>query len=136
MKKILALSFIAVLATTACTNNKDKEKKQLDEILKIHDKVMGESERAIKNKSVLDSLIHTYGNDTSKLNTAAVLNRQLVTADGAMEKWMHEFNPDYTGKSHTEIMEYLHSQHLQLSHIDSLMGKAIRESDAYLLKTK
>lgn len=132
MKTKLLLALILTGIFNACTSNKSEEKKQLDELLKVHDEVMGISEKAIKNKSTLDSLIH-YGKDTSE---AVILNKQLTTADEAMENWMHQFNPDYTGKSHTQVMEYLHSQHLQLLHIDSQLNTAIRQSNKYLLKVK
>lgn len=133
--KILLAAFIVTGILYACSNNQEEEKKQLDEILVVHDKVMGESERAMKNKMTLDSLVRK-SNDTSKTNKPAALSNQLKTADEAMEDWMHKFNPDYTGKSHTEVMEYLHSQHIHLLQVDSMLTAAINQSNNYLSTAK
>ena len=43
----------AALTLSAC-NQQDKEKAQLDDIMKIHDKIMGKDEILIKNKMRLD----------------------------------------------------------------------------------
>lgn len=133
--KILLAAFIVTGVLYACSNGQEEEKKQLNEILAVHDKVMGESEQAMKNKMILDSLIRK-SNDTSKTNKAVVLSDQLKTADEAMENWMHKFNPDYTGKSHSEVMEYLHSQHLHLLQVDSMLSAGITQSNNYLSTVK
>ena len=133
--KILLAAFIATGILYACSNSQEEEKKQLDEILVVHDKVMGESEHAMKNKMTLDSLVRK-SSDTSKTNKAAALSNQLKVADDLMEDWMHKFNPDYTGKSHTQVMEYLHSQHLHLLKVDSMLTTAINQSNNYLSTAK
>lgn len=132
-KLLVALCLTGLLY--ACSNNQEEEKKQLNEILTVHDKVMGESEHAMKNKIVLDSLARKY-NDTSKTNKAVALSNQLKQADEVMEDWMHKFNPDYTGKSHNEIMKYLQSQHLHLLHVDSQLTAAINQSGDYISHNK
>lgn len=134
--KILLAAICLTGVLYACSNGQEEEKKQLNEILTIHDKVMGESEQGMKNKMRLDSLVKKYNGDTSRVNKAAALSKQLELADDAMEDWMHKFNPDYTGKSHGQIMEYLHSQHLHLAQVDSMLTSAIGQSNNYLLNTK
>lgn len=134
--KILLAVLCLTGALYACSNNQDEEKKQLNEILAVHDKVMNESELAVKNKTQLDSLVKKYNPDTAKTNKPAALSKQLDDADNAMENWMHQFNPDYTGKSHTQVMEYLHSQHLHLLQVDSLLNAANSQTASYLSKTK
>ena len=133
--KVLLAAFCLSGVLYACSNGQEEEKKQLNEILAVHDKVMGESELVMKNKITLDSLVRK-SNDTSKTNKAVVLSNQLKTADEAMEDWMHKFNPDYTGKSHTEVMEYLHSQHLHLLQVDSMLSAGINQSNNYLSTAK
>jgi hypothetical protein len=133
--KVLLAAFCLSGVLYACSNNQEEEKKQLDEILTVHDKVMGESEQAMKNKMILDSLVRK-SSDTSKTNKPAALSNQLKKADEAMEDWMHKFNPDYTGKSHDEVMKYLHSQHAQLLQVDSMLTTAINQSNNYLSTAK
>jgi len=136
MKTNLFIALILIACTfSACKDEKAEEKAQLTEVLKVHDEVMGKSEAAVKNKMVIDSLIKQPNADTTKLARLTVLDKQLNTASEEMENWMHTFNPDYTGKSHAEVMEYLHSQRLQLLKVDSLMKVAISQSTDYL-KTK
>ena len=127
---------LAACSFSACSDEKAQEKQQLDSVLALHDKVMGDSELAMKNKNMLDTLIKNNSSDTSKVNPATSLRTQLTSTDAAMENWMHKFNADYTGKSHTEVMEYLHSQHMQLAGIDSAFRSAIDRSTQLLEKTK
>lgn len=134
--KILLAVFCLSSVLYACSNGQEEEKKQLNEILAVHDKVMGESEQGMKNKMVLDSLVKKYTGDTSKANRPALLSKQLAAADSSMEDWMHKFNADYTGKSHEEIMTYLNGQHQQLLQVDSLLSAAIKQSNDYLSDKK
>lgn len=134
-KILLAISCLAGLLY-ACSNTQEEEKKQLNDILAIHDKVMSASEAAMKNRAHLDSLIKKYGTDTSKTKPAVILEKSLDDADEAMENWMHQFNPDYTGKSHEQIMEYLHGQHEQLLKVDSQLNDANNQSAKYLSTVK
>jgi len=136
MKTNLFIALILIACTfSACKDEKAEEKAQLTEVLKVHDEVMGKSEAVVKNKMVIDSLIKKGDPDMKKTARLLLLNVQLSSANDKMETWMHNFNPDYTGKSHTEVMEYLHNQRLKLIHIDSLMKSAIYQSNDYL-KTK
>lgn len=132
--------FLAILSAgvifSACKNEKADEQKQQAEILKVHEKAMNDGETAVRNKSKLDSLVKKFGQDTSRISEPKRLSNKLESADEAMENWMHQFNPDYTGKSHTEVMEYLHSQRLQLLKVDSLLTVANAESEKYLLTVK
>jgi hypothetical protein len=132
--KILLSVFLFAGIMSACSNKQEEEKNQLNAILKVHDEVMGKSETAMKNKMQLDSLIKK-ANSNAKTDSAATLSKQLAVADSAMENWMHQFNPDYSGKSHDEIMTYLQNQRAQLLQVDTLLKAAISQSGAYL-KTK
>jgi len=134
--KILLAAFCLTGIFYACSNAQEEEKKQLNEILAVHDKVMSESEQAMKNKITLDSLIKKHTGDTSKTNKPIALSKQLAVADSSMEDWMHKFNADYTGKSHDEVMVYLNGQHKQLSQVDTLLTTAINQSNSYLSNTK
>lgn len=130
--KILLTALLAISVLSACHDDKADEKQALNEVLKVHDQVMGYSETAVKNKLVLDTLIKKSAADTSVTNKATALTKQLTTADDAMEDWMHKFNPDNTGKSHAEIMEYLHNQRSLLLKVDTLLKSAIDQSNKFL----
>jgi hypothetical protein len=130
--KILLITLLTITVLSACHDDKADEKQALNEVLKVHDQVMEYSETAMKNKLVLDTLIKKNLSDTTKTNTATTLSKQLITADNAMEDWMHKFNADNTGKSHAEIMEYLHGQRLELLKVDTLLKSAIDQSNNFL----
>lgn len=124
-----------ILLLGACTGQAEKDKTQeksgLDEILKMHDKVMGESESAMKNKILIDSLLKQKKLPDAQ-GTATAAAKELDNADNAMENWMHNFNADYAGKSHEDIVKYLQAQKKQLLSVDSQLNAAIKHSDSYL----
>ena len=130
--KILILALTVVCTLSACHDDKADEKAKQEEVIKVHNEVMGVSEKLVTNKMVLDSVIKSNKADTAKTNQANLLIKQLTTADEAMEKWMHNFNPDYTGKSHQEIMSYLDVQHKEIAHIDTMIKTAIDQSNKFL----
>ena len=121
---------LIIAAFNACTNNKADEKALMDKVISMHDTVMGKSEKIMKNSLALDSFIKTKA-DTTKIHTATILKSKLKMADEAMMTWMHQFNPDFTGKPHTEVMVYLTTQQKQLHRIDSLLNLAINKSDKF-----
>lgn len=133
-KILIALLFV-MSALSGCKDEKAEEKAGMDAVIKVHDKAMGNSEIAQKYKSQLDSLIKT-GTDTAKVKTIIQLRDQVNKADEAMEDWMHKFNPDFTGKSHTEIMDYLKAQQAQVQKVDSLLTVANKAAGTYLSSAK
>jgi hypothetical protein len=131
MKKILLAAFIS-LALSACSDTKKQEKDLLDNILKVHDKVMGNDEALMKNKMQLDSLLKLPAKDTAEKVNMKALDTKLVAAEEAMETWMHKFEPDVTGKSHDIIIKYYNEQKRGIMSVDSQMNVAITESNKYL----
>jgi hypothetical protein len=131
MKKILLAAFIS-LALGACSDTKKQEKDLLDNILKEHDKVMGNDEALMKNKTQLDSLLKLPAKDTAEKVNMKALDTKLVAAEEAMETWMHKFEPDVTGKSHDVIIKYYNEQKRGIMSVDSQMNVAITESNKYL----
>lgn len=130
MKKIYLFAF-AVLALNACSNSKVDEKAILNDVIKIHDKVMGFDEQLMKNKMKLDTLLLEAKNNEAK-EKIAYLRLKLTKADSAMENWMQKFDPDQKGKTHEEIMKYLSTQKEQVIAVDSLLAGAVKESNEYL----
>jgi hypothetical protein len=130
MKKLLIFAF-AVFALSACNDGKDQEKTLQDEVIKIHDKVMGDDNRLMDNKMKIDTLISTT-TDTAQKAQLTRLNAELLIAEQAMENWMQKFDPEQGNKSSDEKVAYLTDQKKQIVTIDSLMNAAIDKSTEYL----
>ena len=132
MKK-LSVILLASLVFTACSNDKKHEKALLDNILKVHDKIMNKDDILMKNKMTLDSLLKLPAKDTAEKTNMKAVDLKLKAADEAMEVWMHKFDPDVmNNKSHDEIVKYYNEQEKGIKSVDSLMNAAIDESTKYL----
>ncbi len=135
MKKLLIAAFIG-LTLSSCSDTKKQEKDLLDELLKVHDKVMGSDEALMKNKMQLDSLVKLPAKDTAEKTNIKAFDTKLQAAEEAMETWMNNFKPDFVGKSHDDIMKYYSDQKKQIMAVDSQMNVAIKESTTYLSNKK
>jgi hypothetical protein len=131
MKKLIIAAFIG-LTLSACSDTKKQEKDLLANILKVHDKVMGNDDALMKNKMQLDSLLKLPAKDTAEKASMRALTLKLEAAEEAMETWMHKFEPDVTNKSHDEIMKYYNDQEKGIMSVDSQINVAIAESNKYL----
>ncbi|MDB5004078.1 MAG: hypothetical protein JWQ34_2303 [Mucilaginibacter sp.] len=130
MKKIYLFAF-AILALNACKDSKADEKAILNNVIKIHDKVMGVDEQLMQNKMKLDTLLLEAKNNEAK-EKITYLRSKLIKADSAMENWMQKFDPEQKGKTHEEIIKYLSAQKEQVIAVDSLLAGAVKESTEYL----
>ncbi|MCC8426159.1 hypothetical protein [Mucilaginibacter sp. UR6-11] len=130
MKKISLLA-IAALALGACKDPKSEEKAVLNDVIKIHDTVMGYDEQLMHNKMKLDTLLTEAKNQEAK-DKINWLRSQLNKADSNMSNWMQKFDPLQKGKTHQEIMNYLSAQKKEVHVVDSLVKKAVKESGEYL----
>jgi hypothetical protein len=139
MKKLFAAAFV-VLALSACNSEKDQEKALLNDVIKIHDEVMGKEDKLMQNKMKLDTLLSTDSlavkDPIAEKIIMSAYSAKLVKADGAMEAWMQKFNPDQKGKSHEQIMAYLAGQKKEVLAVDSQLTLAVKGSDEYLSKFK
>ena len=106
------------LGLFACSDNKKQEKELLDNILKVHDKLMASDEVLMKNKMQIDSLLKLPAKYTTAQADIKAIASKLKTSEEAMENWMHNFEPDMTGKSHDEIMKYYNEQQKGIMAID------------------
>jgi hypothetical protein len=132
MKK-LPVILLAGLVFTACSSNKKQEKELLDNILKVHDKVMAKDEALMKNKMALDSLLKLPAKDTAEKTNMKTVGLKLTAAEEAMEIWMQKFDPDVINtKQHDEIIKYFNEQKKGIASVDSLMDAAVAESTKYL----
>ncbi len=141
--KLIIAAFLLIFA--ACKDNKKDEKKLEAEVMEMHEKVMGDGETAMKNKMKLDTLIMKKDSvkkvfpamDTSAENKKMrSLSTQILKADDAMSDWMHNYNPDFSGKPHQEVMDYLAQQKKIVGQINTQYKSVIQTSNQYLLKFK
>jgi len=129
MKTILFAALLGLLISS-CGDDKASEKALLDEVIKTHDKLMADDGVIMKNKTALKSLT------TADKDSVAAYNKLLDNADDAMMNWMNKFSPDFTGKSHEQVMTYLNGQKAEILKLDSQINKAITQSNTYITKAK
>lgn len=143
MKRLLSIMAAAVLA--AACNPKQDYKKERDEVMKFHDVVMEDHGIVVNNQMKLDSMLKDMkGLKTSQpsLDTATArtemekLKTSLAAAEDRMNDWMHQFEPDVTGKSNEDAINYFKAEKVKIRQIDSLYKQEIKTSDAYLNKFK
>ncbi|SMD12413.1 hypothetical protein [Pedobacter nyackensis] len=143
MKKSIGILLISV-AAIACTQKGDY-KRVRDEVMKFHDVVMADHGKIINNQMALDTLVKDLKGlklkypkvDTlkEKAEITALLNK-LTTAEDSMNDWMHKFEPDVTGKSNDEAIQYFEAEKSKIATIDSLYKVEIKVSGEYLSKFK
>jgi hypothetical protein len=131
MKRLL-VTLLAALTLYSCTDNTKEEKNLLNDILKVHDKLMDNDEILVKNQSHLDSLLKSKLKDTAEKVNVKAIDLKVIAAQEAMESWMGKFQADMTGKSHDEVIKYYTEQKKQITSVDSQINVAIKESNKYL----
>ncbi|RYY07265.1 MAG: hypothetical protein EOP43_03770 [Sphingobacteriaceae bacterium] len=141
--KLYLLMLIIFLA--ACKDPQKEEKILENQVMDLHEKVMADGETALQNKMKMDTLIlkkdsvkTVFPNlDTSAENkNMRNLSQQILKADDKMSDWMHNYNPDFSGKSHQQIIDYLEQQKNQVTQISGQYKAVIAASNQYLLKFK
>lgn len=125
--------FAAGLLISACADPKKQQKELLDDIIKAHDKVMADDEKAELNKMRLDTLLKQKPALKPQI---APLTAEVTLADSNMETWMQQFKPDYTGKSTDEVVKYLSGQKKELTRVDSQLQAVIIKSGQFIIKNK
>lgn len=144
MKKIKCILLLLVAMIAACQQEEDY-KKVRDEVMSFHDKVMNDNGRIVANQMKLDTILRQLKllkvrfPDVDTLQEAVAIKdiiKELSHAEDLMNDWMHNFEPDATGKSNAEAVRYFKSEKASIARIDSLYKKEIHSSDAYLNKFK
>ena len=134
---------MAVIAV-ACTPKKDY-KASRDEVMKLHDVVMADQGRIVNNQMKTDTLLKDLAglkvkfpqlNSVALQDTLRMVALNLARAEEAMNTWMHEFEPDVTGKSNEEAIKYFEAEKKKIAGIDSMYKAELKSSDAYLSKFK
>jgi hypothetical protein len=135
MKKIFAAVSLVSVVLFSCTDTKKQEKDLFNEVIKVHDQVMAKEEVLMTNKMQLDTLIKE--NKKPEINAAATqMVKQLDSVDTRMENWMHNFDAENKGKSHSEIITYLTDQKKQIDAIDKQFNTTIAASSTFIKQNK
>jgi hypothetical protein len=143
MNKFAGL-IVFVLALASCKPQTDYKEKR-NEVIKVHDVVMADQGKVVDKQLQLQNMLKDLpalvsknpGIDTIKERDSIVIIRdRLNTAEEAMNTWMHEFEPDVTGKSNEESVAYFEAEKLKIEKVDTLFKKELKDADAYLSKFK
>lgn len=120
MKKFLLPALLVAVLSACGNNNKAQENALLDSLNTVHEKIMNEDGQTMKAKADLKQLL----TKTPALKDSITLFLvQLDNNDNLMMDWMNKFNPEFTGKTHDQIMTYLKSQRAEVLQIDSQLKK-------------
>lgn len=143
MHKLLAFLFLA-LAIASCKSQPDY-KLSRDEVIKVHDVVMADQGKVVDHQMKIEEILKNLsalkannpGIDTLREKDSLFLLRdRLVVAEEAMNTWMHEFEPDATGKSNEEAVAYFKAEQSKIEKVDTLFKAELKNADAYLSKFK
>ncbi|WP_179414020.1 hypothetical protein HDF19_17295 [Mucilaginibacter sp. E4BP6] len=133
MTKKLFIPLLACVALFGCNDDKKQEQALLNDVIKTHDKLMADDGAIMKSKMQLKMI--ATGNAAAK-DSVAVYSKSLDDADGSMMNWMNKFSPDFTGKTHEQVMTYLNNQKAEIAKIDSQITVTLAKSNSYISKNK
>jgi len=133
MKKLLFILF-AASTLYSCTNRKGEKKTIMEDVMKVHEKVMEVEGQVIANRMKLDTLITQ--NKIAGKDSAEMLVKKMSAAEDAMEDWMHKFDYEQKGKSDDDVITYMNAQKKLIMAIDSQLNTAVKESNIYLKTVK
>jgi hypothetical protein len=107
------------------------------EVLNIHDKLMIDGEKVVKNKMKLDTLLLSdqlkkSSDSTSSKQQVRDIIARLNAADEKMMDWMHFFKDDFKGKTEQEDLDYYKSQMIKIREVEDGYIKVTRQSDSVL----
>lgn len=141
MKKLVGAMLLAITAV-ACTQPVDY-KKERDAVMKFHDVVMGDHSMIVNYQMKLDTIQqnmaalktkHPEIDTLKEKETITALLKDLAAAEDSMNDWMHKFEPDITGKSNEEAIQYFQKEKAKIVAVDSLYKKEIKSSEDYFSK--
>lgn len=135
---------IIIIAFAACKPQTDYKTKR-DEVIKLHDVVMADQGKVVSREIQITDILKDLRTLKSKnpdidtlleKDSLHIIHARLSKADEAMNDWMHQFEPDVTGKSNEEAVQYFEAEKLKIQKVDTLFKQEIKAADAYLSKFK
>lgn len=133
MKKFIIIQLgLTLLFFAACKTELDANAVK-KEVLNIHDKLMMDGEKVVKNRIKLDSILKSgkIKSAEDSLKMANLIN-QLNKADERMMDWMHFFKDDFKGKNEQENMAYYKLQMIKVRAIEDQYIQVTKVSDSVL----
>ncbi|MCX2474564.1 hypothetical protein OQZ33_09515 [Pedobacter sp. MC2016-05] len=133
MKKFIIIQLgLMLLFFAACKTEPDANAVK-KEVLNIHDKLMMDGEKVVKNRIKLDSILKSgrIKSLEDSLKMANLIN-QLNKADERMMDWMHFFKDDFRGKNEQENMAYYKLQMIKVRAIEDQYIQVTKVSDSVL----
>ena len=141
MNRISCFIFF-VLAFASCKQQSDY-KASRDEVIKVHDVVMADQGKVVDQQLKLENMLKNMSAlkaqypdiDTIKEKDSIIVVRdKLNVAEEAMNSWMHNFEPDVTGKSNEEAIDYFEAEKRKIQKVDTLFKAELKRTAAYLSK--
>jgi hypothetical protein len=126
------LPFLLVLVFfSSCNQAEEKLSQELnDQVMQLHDELMGKTEYVLKLKSRLDSL--SNGKDSVDVHKMIA---SLTKADESMMDWMHQFSVDSLGKMDvSDKISYLKKQLEALKNLEKSTDSSIHGAKTYRIK--
>jgi len=131
-KSIISTICLMLLIFSECKTEPDSSAVK-KELLNIHDKLMLDGEKVVKNRMALDSLLKSGKIKDAKDSTElADLITGLNKADENMMDWMHFFKDDFKGKDEKEALTYYKSEMVKIRGVEDNYIKVTRTSDSLL----
>lgn len=133
MKKNITLALCSVFLLFSSCKTEPDSKAVKKEVLNIHDKLMMDGEKVVKNKMKLGSVLKSDKVKSAKdsLKIADLIS-SLNQADESMMDWMHYFKDDFKGKNEQEDLEYYKSQMVKVRQVEDNYIKVTRAYDSVL----
>lgn len=143
MKRYMLAALLPLLLQ-ACTSSGDY-KEVRKEVLELHDSVMIDTEKAIRNKMKLDTLsgrMDSLKQADPALDTVLTsqkitrLKSRLDSADEQMHTWMRAFEPEVADRSNDDAVAYFENEKRKIAKLDSFYAEVLKESDQFLSELK
>jgi hypothetical protein len=121
----------ALLIFNSCNQAEEKLSQELnDQVMNLHDQLMGKTEVVLKLKSKLDRL----SNGKDSVNVHKII-ASLDKADESMMDWMHHFSVDSLGKMDAlGKISYLKKQLEALKNLEKSTDSSIHAAKIYPIK--
>lgn len=138
--KRYAIAVCLPLVIQACSPSSDYKEARA-EVLELHDKVMIDSEKAIRNRMKLDTLsskIDSLKQARPEMDTAGasqrivLLKSRLDSADEQMNTWMRAFDAELGERSNDEAVAYFKEEQRKIKALDSVYADVIKDSEVFL----
>lgn len=135
------LLLLILLTNQACQSTAGfKEERQ--KVMDLHDKVMEDSEKAVTNKILLDTIMMlkmpallaakpSMDTLSEKVKILSII-KKLDNADEMMMDWMNEFEPDVENKNSDQALKYFQKELAKIKALDQQFRNVIQESDTYI----